>query len=475
MNTVSRWLAPVLRNRMVLFILALALLVPLAFAPLSLRYPALGVGLLEGCGIVLLAMLVWKINWSAGREKFFEFVRFGVNTPILLFLAVAIASCMLSPHKAFSIQELFRLGSGIVLYFAVAYYVRRSDHLNCLVDVLLFLGAAMAVCGFVQFDNTTGKFATGLFGDHQLFGSALMALLPVAAAVAVAEKSSKRQILARAVTVLMAAGLLIAHSRSAWIGGAVALTVLALGSLALAVRKHGSHLRLHLAELIVPAALIVIALGFFLFMWPHSSTIVERGASFASVSQDSTWLGRMPEWRGAMKMVANKPLLGYGLGLYPYLQSHFTGVGNPVDTYNLRPSLADQAHNLYLQTAAEVGIPGLLLFLAVPIVFLITGVRRIVHMDDGIRKRLLMGVMAAIIGIMVDAFASPSWQLGQVALFLWLLLGVGASCMQTRTKRRAGDVPINTGPIYARWSGATASLGLLALLPLAALAAGPII
>jgi len=300
-----------------------------------------------------------------------------------------------------------------------------------------------------------------------------MALLPVAAAVAVSEKSAGRQLFARCATVLASAGLLTAHSRSAWIGGAVALTFLVVVSLAQVVRKHRSNVHLKVSEVVVPSVLLAIALGFFMFMSPQASTVLGRANSLSALSNDGTWNTRQATWAGAEKAIAQSPLTGKGLGSWPNLQYNYSGAGLNIASLKIRPSLANQAHNLYLQTAAEVGIPGLLVFLSIPITLLVLGVRRVMQMDDGIRKTLLLGAMAGTVGVLVDAISSPSWQMGTVSVFMWLLLGIVATCMQPTAKReRSASMELGDQPA-ARPVLAFAALGLSVLLPTAAMAATP--
>jgi len=457
-----------------MFVLAMAVLVPLAFTPVSVHKPALGAGLLEGCAIILLAMMLLRADWRGGiGNRIVEFCKSAVNLPVLLFLAVAGASILVTPDKTLGIQEFLRLGSGAVIYLAIAHHIRRSDQLSVLVDVVLFLCCAISLAGFIQFDGSASKFAIGFFGDHQLYGSCLMALLPVAAAVAVSEKAPGRQLFARCATVLAAAGLLISHSRSAWIGGAVALTLLVVVSVLQLVRRQRSSAHVKVAEVAVPAVLLVMAVGFFLYLWPHSSTVLGRATTLNQVSTDFTWGTRQATWAGAQKMIAQSPWTGKGLGGSVYLMNNYAGVGLPLDTLHIRPSLGEQAHNLYLQTAADMGIPGLLVFLSIPATLLFFGVRRVMHMDDGIRKTLLLGAMAATVGVLVDAIASPSWQVGTVSMFMWLLLGIVATCMQPNAKReRTASLDLGQQPAV-RPVFAFASLGLAVLLPTAAMAATP--
>lgn len=45
--------------------------------------------------------------------------------------------------------------------------------------------------------------------------------------------------------------------------------------------------------------------------------------------------------------------------------------------------------------------------------------------ENPLRRRLLIGCVAAVAGQAVDAYSDGSWQFGAPSLFLWLLLGLG--------------------------------------------------
>ncbi|MFI5072864.1 MAG: O-antigen ligase family protein [Terriglobales bacterium] len=62
---------------------------------------------------------------------------------------------------------------------------------------------------------------------------------------------------------------------------------------------------------------------------------------------------REEAWRAGLKMVEAKPLTGIGLGLFKPM----------LDQYSGDPNFHQIAHNSYLEFAAELGIPALILFL----------------------------------------------------------------------------------------------------------------
>lgn len=489
MNAKSWW-AQTVHNKLIALILAMVVLVPLVAAPSGNNMRGLAALTFESLGVALLATLLWRLDWNINRAKIREFLMTGANVPILLFLGLAIVSCVLSPHKQYSEQELLRVGTGILLYFAVAYEFRRSEQLSRMMDALMAVTVVVSLLGFAMYASTHSFLDMGVFGDHQLLGSFLMILLPLVGIMAVSEKNPNRQLVAQIATVMAATCLLMAQARSAWIGTAAGLALLGVIASVFAMRDKSSRRNRH--QVVMPILLLVIAVGFFLLIFPQTSVLIGRATTLQSASAVGTWQIRQHTWQGARKMIAARPLTGFGLGLYPYYQQDYTREGLPIARMNGVPSLGEQAHNTYLQTAAELGIPGLLLMAAIPITFLIAGFRRVGQLEPGTRRSLLMGSMAGIVAFAVDAYASPSWQVGQISMFFWLTMGIGVAslrpqarprkemtagvniaALRTRTVETVKDTaPPVWLPRIARPVGALAALTLILLLPTFAFAVG---
>jgi O-antigen ligase len=76
--------------------------------------------------------------------------------------------------------------------------------------------------------------------------------------------------------------------------------------------------------------------------------------------------GRVNLWRVAKDTIREHPYLGIGYGAFRPLSNDrlLSTPGVDLQHYTLRPNGAE-AHNLYLGTGAELGIPGLLLYLGI--------------------------------------------------------------------------------------------------------------
>jgi putative inorganic carbon (hco3(-)) transporter len=470
----NSWWAQALQNRLIALVLAMVVIVPLVAAPADSQFAGAAALAFEGFAILLLATLLWRTRWNLSRENVITFLRTGANLPVLLFFTLAAVSCALSPYKEFSVQELLKLGAGVLLYFVVAYQFRQSKHLSMLVDTLLFLAIAVSLAGMASYQLGTAGQTDALFGNRQPLASLLMILLPMVAVIAINEKGTNRQFVAQFATVLTAGCLLLAQTRSGWMGATAGLLTLGVLALMSAMRKgsstvRGGNLAAQKHKFVLPLMLVVVSVGFFALMATQNSGIIERANTLSNTSTDLSIQGRVQRnWAGAMRMIEERPLTGWGVGQFPVRQLYFTQEGNLAPQFSVggqRVSLAEQAHNFYLQTAAELGIPGLLLMLGVLGSFLVAGLQRVDKMDSGIRHSLLMGSMAAIVAFAVDAVGSPSWQFGQVSMFLWLMLGVGVSCIRPRLKAEEAEIAVAPSPRTTRpLAVAMACVALLAVL-----------
>ncbi|BCM88580.1 hypothetical protein IAD21_00413 [Abditibacteriota bacterium] len=465
--------AEVTQNRIIALVLAMIVAVPLLAAPADRNLTGIAAITLESFALLLMTALLWRAKWDLRAENVQRFLKTGANLPIVLLFGLMTLSCVFSPSKLFSIQELLRTGAGILLYFVVAYQFRQSKHLSLLVSVVLALSAIVALGGMAQYQLFAEDRASALFGNAQPLASFVMLLLPIVAALAWTDKSPNRRIAAMIVSVLMVACLMLTQGRSAWAGAAVGLLLLAY----LATRPVGPQvksatvpLRARKHQFVWPVAVAIIAVGFLAITKSQNTTIDSRAVASSNLAADGSWQSRLQSWKGTVQMIEARPLAGWGIGLYPVYQRQFTGQGAviPSNGLGIRVSLAEQAHNFYLQTAAELGVPGLLLTLATFVCFLNAGLRRMKQLEPGIRRTLLMGSLAATAAFLVDAAASPSWQYGQTAMFLWLIMGVGTSCLRPRVRREEiveVHMPSRRFTLISRPLAVGLFLVLVALLP----------
>jgi putative inorganic carbon (HCO3(-)) transporter len=436
-RTNKSWWAQATHNRLIALVLAMLVVVPLVATPAETAWHGAAAFAYEGLALILLAVLLWRSRWTLTRPQIQQFFKIGSHLPVALYGAFAALSVLVAGRNGYGAQALLCLGAGILLYYTVATQFRRSEQLAKLVDTLAFITIGASLLGFAQYSGGHSMQAIGLFGDHQLFGSFLMILLPLVGVQAVTEKHPGRQLVAQVASIFGVTALLISQARSAWIGAVAGLALLAVLTMVVGARTRKSAAPRH--ETVLPLMMLAVAAAFFLMLWPQTAQLFSRATSIQKMTAVQTWNIRQHTWHGAWKMFGAHPVLGNGFGQYVVKQQHYTHEGMPLNGFMQGASLSEQAHNFYLQTMAELGVVGLLLFASILITFWVMGMRRVLTMDAGIRRSLLLGSLASTVAVAVDAYASPSWQLGQVSMFLWLTLGLGVCCMQRRTRAEEAE------------------------------------
>ena len=187
------------------------------------------------------------------------------------------------------------------------------------------------------------------------------------------------------------------------------------------------------------------------FSWASSGRLLGglRRAT-AGAARGDTPEGRQ-KTRAVRAMIAARPALGWGLGCYALSQAAWTHQGD--DEASVRrhgPKAGDRAHGLYWQIAAETGLVGLALWAGALAAFSAGAVRALRGTEQSpLRRRVLIGCLAAVAGQAVEAYSDGSWQGAGPSLLLWLLLGLGAAASGVETADQ--DPAAAGGPGQAGW------------------------
>jgi putative inorganic carbon (HCO3(-)) transporter len=335
---------------------------------------------------------LWIVAWLAGREPL---PRTPLNAALLLMFCMVLVSLWATYDIAVSLPKI----SGMILGFGVFFAVAREGERprGWIMSLLAFLGiglgiATLGVFGTSWFSSKITlfdpiiarlpQFITGLQGAESGFhpnevAGALIWVLPLMMAISVTlfflprppkKKDARAQrkdwrekvcgwrlvgvtILCLAVTFFISAVFLLCQSRGGYIGLVLTLSVLIL--IALPPRWRWYSLAL--------LALVAIVLGILLASRWEAVRIWVTGNNLAAdpaLSLNSLE-GRLEVWSRAIYGIQDFPFTGMGMNtfrkvvsvLYPLFQ-----IGPDIDI--------GHAHNEFLQAALDLGIPGLIAFLA---------------------------------------------------------------------------------------------------------------
>ena len=145
--------------------------------------------------------------------------------------------------------------------------------------------------------------------------------------------------------------------------------------------------------------------------------VVPTSANFAVVE-------RLAHWQAAAEMAAAHPWLGVGLGNYAAAYERYRLVRWPL--------ALGHAHNFYLNLAAETGLPGLLIFVALLLAAAQQGWRTL-RSASGWQRALALGILAAGAHLAAHSVVDNLF-VNNVHLHVASLLGMLAAAQPRTTK-----------------------------------------
>jgi O-antigen ligase len=260
--------------------------------------------------------------------------------------------------------------------------------------------------------------ATGPVADPNFWAQSLVLALPLALWSVRRGPTALTRWLAGAGAVMIGAGVIYTQSR----GGAIALL---LGA-AVWLWLQGGRYRLAIVGLPV---LVVLALGL-----SGSTERFEQLRSIDQASQSDSIRGRLSENIAAYQMWRDHPVLGVGADEFPAnYRTYAARIG-------LDSRAERNAHNSYLQQAAEAGTLGLLAWVGMLVAGLWCAVRA--------RSRLLAqgavsaaGVCDALIAGLVGYAAAAVFLHQAYPLYLWLWLSLSAGALLLSGYRMRSVLP----------------------------------
>jgi putative inorganic carbon (HCO3(-)) transporter len=447
-------------------VLAVILVVPL------LLLIEAGTSWLLGLIPLLLALQAWSAPWSRrfplpNRKR--ELLPLSPLNPALLLMAVMLlVSLWASPDLTASLTKIAGLLLGFLLFFTILRYTPNRAAWSA---ALLVFGAAGVGASLLGLAGTrwftvkltglnalTGRLpqlVQGLPGAEagihpNILAGTLLWVLPAAAFSALAlarrpdwflqnEQSNYRlasrpqswlapaaALILGAAALLMAGVLVLAQSRSAYL--AAGLTAVWLGLVSLPRQARHPVLALGVVAL-VGGLLWTSQLGWesLLAALMDNLPAGEGAVSTVSITQ------RLEIWSRAQWAIRDTPLTGLGMDifrlalpmLYPLLEFN---LGAPVT----------HAHNELLQAALDLGLPGLVAFLALNLGAFAMLARLL--KEEGPTRLLALGLCGGLLAHFLFGLIDAAALGGRPGVFFWLLLGLIASLYQ-----QTGFIPAHGG------------------------------
>jgi len=392
---------------------------------------------------VALAFLVvlWLCRWAARGSIT---VRTPLDIPILGLLMMLPVTLYASADWSLTLPKLYGILLGVAVFYAIVNAARSEERLWLMVFLFILAGLGVAGLGLVGTDWTRQKvfalpqlyarlprFISGLtrspkggFHPNEV-GGVLTLFVPLLVSLLIPwgdgerDRSSGRhgqiwQQLRDPNSYLFRLGLmgalvgigftfLLTQSRSSFIGVVTALMVLGI-------------LRSRWFWLGVPAAVLATILAILRLG-------VERlGDLLFMLEATGTMRGRMEVWQRAIYMIQDFPFTGIGLGTFDLVRNVLYPlflVGPDAQVFH--------AHNLLLQVAVDLGVPGLVAYVGLISAFALMGCRVYRRSGGGRERALAVGLMCGMLAHQVYGLTDAVALGAKPGFLVWSMLGLMAS------------------------------------------------
>ncbi|RYX98727.1 putative bicarbonate transporter, IctB family, partial [bacterium] len=211
---------------------------------------------------------------------------------------------------------------------------------------------------------------------------------------------------------LQLACLYYTYSRGGWLAVAGIAAVIFLGSLIIFAEMIFKSKALKYGLL----AAVIIGLAGVIGILIASPSTLERITSIFTTRGHSSNSFRMNVWISCFQIFRDNLLIGIGPGntvfemIYPlYMFSGFKALS---------------AYNIFLETAVETGLVGLIIFVAMLFFHMCRAIWGIISNIDYFSRVILTGCMAGLTGLIIQGMFDTVWYRPQVHILLWLLLAI---------------------------------------------------
>jgi putative inorganic carbon (hco3(-)) transporter len=383
---------------------------------------------------VVAALVFWLLRWI-GIGKFS--VRTPADVPVIFLLLLLPLTWTVTVIPDKTIPQVFRLLSGIALYYAIVNWAVSIRRLKLLSIGIVLIGFALVLMSPVSVtwvvDNKLSFLPPSLYERFtvlvsdsvhpNVMGGNLVLFFPVAMGLLV---FSWRGLTPFEKGLLLVASLAIAgvvvltKSRGAWISLAVVFALIVL-------------LRWRKGWLLLVLFITTGLIAYFLSPSPNLEAILLSDAL-------GGWQGRVEIASRAIYMIRDFPFTGIGMGsfeniadlLYPF--------------FIFPPGQIVHAHNLFLQVAVDLGIPGFIAWISIFLVVIFCSLRIFQFgklNNNGWYAGLGIGLLGSQLTLAMHGLTDAvTWGMVRPAPLVWVLWGLAVSAanfqwMQAKSLHRS--------------------------------------
>ena len=401
------------------------LLAPLAFGAVE----PWSIFALEACSLAL--FLTWGFRQFLHRQL--DITNNPLYLPMAAFFALALTQWLAgtTAYRHVTYTHILLYAAYGMLTFVASQAFRRSSQFDWAIKGATVYGALLSSFAILQGIAPNGKLywvwpsqqggaIYGPYVNHNHYAGLMEMLTPFPLVLAATRfTDGNRKIFVMSIAALMAGSIFLSSSR----GGMLALLAQIIFLAVLVLRSQKSNWR----QPLLLGGFLILVIGF--LIWLGGNELTQRMASIHGETQAELTGGtRFTIDRDCLRMLFQRPVLGWGLGTFPTV---YPGFRSFYSTF-----FVNEAHNDYLQLLVETGLAGF----AIAVWFLAVVFRRAAaKLEDW--NQTTTGVLTAAsllgcVGILVHSFLDFNLQIPANAALFYVLCAIVASPPLHESQRR---------------------------------------
>lgn len=391
----------------------------------------------------MLLLLIYKMAQQEIIDT--KIVNHPVTYAVLFYLFWMLITSVTSSDPLVSFKYFFiRICFIATFYFLAADIFRKPSNIKVFLwcyaasMLLVVIYTISKHIGYGLYDRQVAhSIMNPFFRDHTSYGAILAMLLFAWGGMAIysGKKMLLRILFIVTVGVIIMA-LVFSYTRAAWISVFCTLIVLILVLLKI-------RFRLILFMGIVATVILFqqrteIIESVQRNRQESSSALNEHLQSVTNITTDESNLERINRWNSAIRMFREHPVFGWGPGTYMFKYAPFqlsyemTGIStNFGDMGN--------AHSEYLGALAESGLVGLISFLIVGILSILTGFRVFRRLKKKKLKAITLGMILGLLTYLIHGILNNFLETDKASALFWGFIAAFVSLDVYSIKKGSGD------------------------------------
>ena len=351
---------------------------------------------------------------------------------VLVFISWMFVTAITSSHVLVSFKFILsKLWFIIPILFFGTHFFKKKTNQNWFLRLFIIATSCTIIYTLIHhsmydFGEKAGHWVMSpFFKDHTIYGAIIAMIIPLLLSWYFSEKHAPLiQISLIGIIIIVFLGLYFSYTRAAWLSIAIAVIIGLI-----------IHFKVNFKILLFLASAACI---FLFFQWDtiqmelarntHEHTTEafdERIQSAANVTTDASNLERINRWNCAFSMFQQRPVFGYGPGTYAFEYAPFQEAKN-LTIISTNFGDMGNAHSEYLGALAEMGLIGLLLFIAIVAAIFYSAIQLYYNWpaEDHKTKIIIFGMVLSLITYFSHAFLNNFLDTDKAAVPIWAMCSI---------------------------------------------------